>query len=417
MRILFIVPYVPTLIRTRPYNLLRTLARRGHSLTLATLWETPREHAALAALADENVEVLAAPLPRWRSAVNSLYALSSHLPLQARYCWQPALAAQLAQRLSTPGVKFDVIHVEHLRGAEYGRWVQRRPLGQRPPLIWDSVDCISLLFAQTARHSRSRLGRWMARLELHRTRRYEGEAVQSFDGVLATSDRDAAALEQLAAELAGTSAGPTHRVQTLPNGVDTDYFYPAREPVTASRVVFSGKMSYHANVSAALTLVSDIMPHVWTKNPEVEVVLAGSAPPREVRALASRFAPRVTVTGHVADLRPHLQAAALAAAPIPYGAGIQNKVLEAMACGVPVVASPQASSAIAARPGSELWVAESPEAFATQILHLLSDPALRQALGAAGRQYVETHHRWDRIVGHLEALYDSSIARAHQRAT
>ncbi len=408
MRLLFVVPYAPTLIRTRPYNLLRSLAQRGHALTLATLWETEAERAALDALAGQGLEVLAAPLTRPRTLLNAAGALASRQPLQARYCWQPALAQRLAERLQQPGPAFDLVHVEHLRGAEYGRWIQQhlRTNGQAAPVVWDSVDCISLLFEQTARHSLSRLGRWVARLELSRTRRYEGASVRAFAGVLATSPRDAAALAGLAG---GAEQAP--RVRVLPNGVDSNYFVPPEQPAHETRVVLTGKMSYHANVTAALRLVNEIMPHVWRQSPDVQVVIAGSAPPRAVRQLASE---RVRVTGFVPDLRPHLQAATVAAAPIPYGAGIQNKVLEAMACGLPVVASPQASSALEARPGEELWVASEPAEFAAALVRLLADPALRQRLGQAGRQYVVRRHRWDGIVGDLERMYDDFISAAHQ---
>jgi glycosyltransferase involved in cell wall biosynthesis len=188
--------------------------------------------------------------------------------------------------------------------------------------------------------------------------------------------------------------------------VDTAYFCPAAEPATAPQVVLTGKMSYHANVTAAMQLVDDIMPRVWQRRPDVEVVIAGSAPARGVRQLARRHAPRVRVTGYVPDLRPYLRAAAVAAAPLAYGAGIQNKVLEAMACATPVVASPQASAALRARPGTDIWLADEPADFAQALLHLLDQPATRRALGAAGRAYVVAHHQWDHIVRDLEGYYD-----------
>jgi glycosyltransferase involved in cell wall biosynthesis len=411
VRLLVVIPYAPTLIRTRPYNLVRGLARRGHALTLATLWENEREQAALDALADDGIEIVAAPLRRARTAVNALTALAAGQPLQARYCWQPELVRALAQRVAQPGAPFDLVHVEHLRGAEYGRWLQRAS-GTPLPVVWDSVDCISLLFEQAAQHSRSRPGRWMARLELPRTRRYEGEAVRAFDAALATSARDAAALDELRRSAGPAPGRAAARVRTLPNGVDSDYFVPGERADGPPRVVLSGKMSYHANVTAALTLVNDIMPRVWAQRPEVEVVLAGSAPARAVRHLAERHPGRVRVTGYVADLRPHLQGATVAAAPIPYGAGIQNKVLEAMACGLPVVASPQAGSALQARPGIDLLMAGEPADFAAALLKLLGDPALRRALGEAGRQYAVAHHRWERIVGDLEAIYADVVRQA-----
>ena len=413
MNLLFVVPYVPTLIRTRPYNLLRALAQRGHRLTLATLWQSEAERAELASLAKLGIEIVGAPLTRTRTYQNAVAALAAGQPLQARYCWQPALAARLAQVAPT----CDLVHVEHLRGAEYGRWLQRlTSQAARPtPVVWDSVDCISLLFEQTALHSLSRLSRWMARLELPRTRRYEGSAVRAFAAVLATSARDAAALAALGEACQEPGAAPG-TVKVLPNGVDSDYFVPPPALTDVPRVVLTGKMSYHANITAALTLVNEIMPHVWRERPDVQVVLAGSAPTRAVRQLAAQHAPRVRVTGHVADLRPYLQAAAVAAAPIPYGAGVQNKVLEAMACGLPVVASPQASSALQAQAGTELWVASEPVEFAAALLRLLAQPALRRQLGAAARQYAVRHHRWDRIVGALEGVYDDLIGTTNQQA-
>jgi glycosyltransferase involved in cell wall biosynthesis len=165
-------------------------------------------------------------------------------------------------------------------------------------------------------------------------------------------------------------------------------------------------MSYHANVTAAIHLLDDIMPLVWAEAPECRVVIAGSAPPRPVQALAETHPGRVSVTGFVADLRPYLQQATVAVAPISYGAGIQNKVLEALATATPMIASPQAVSALSVRSDVELLVAGTPAAFAEAILRLLREPALGQRLGAAGYRYVTQHHHWPAIAGQLETTYD-----------
>lgn len=421
MRILFVVPYAPTLIRTRPYNLLRALSARGHALTLATVWETEPERQALAAFAETGVCLLARPLTRAQLARNAVQALLGPNPLQSRYCWAPALAHLIAETLASAPEPFDVVHVEHLRGADYGLHAQQqlRRLGYRTPVIWDSVDCISLLFEQTARFSRSRVGRLMAHFELPRTRRYEAALARRFEAVLATSPRDGAALEALSRRpnrsrlSAGARPGPA-RVAVLPNGVDSDYFHvvPRRERQGAEQVILTGKMSYHANVTAALHLVNHIMPRVWERRPTAQVVIAGSAPPPAVRVLAARHAPRVLVTGYVPDLRPFLASAAVAVAPVTYGAGIQNKTLEAMASGLPVVASPQANSALQARAGHDLLVADTDERFADFIVQLLETPILREQVGLAGREYVVKYHRWDGIASQLESVYHQCLAVA-----
>ena len=423
MKILFIVPYAPTLIRTRPHNLLRSLVRRGHRVTLATLWETEAERQVLADLSRTGIQVVCERLDRLRIAQNAVGGLPRSAPLQAVYCWEPNLARAISRLVSTLADPFDIVHVEHLRGAEYGRRAYQalRRAGHPTPVVWDSVDCISLLFEQAARYSRSRFGRWMTRFELPRTRRYEGAAVRFFGKVLATSPKDQLALEALAAygtlpPSNGRPPADAGRVTVLPNGVDVDYFAPNRSAFASGHIVFTGKMSYHANMTAALHLLRDIMPLVWQRLPLAKVVIAGSGPAREIRDEAVRHGPRVTVTGYVPDLRPFLQSAIVAVAPVRYGAGIQNKVLEAMACGVPVVASAQASSALQAQPGRDLLVAETAEGFAAKIVELLEGQSRRTQLGEAGRQYVLRQHQWDQIAADLEQYYCAMLLQANHLA-
>ena len=98
----------------------------------------------------------------------------------------------------------------------------------------------------------------------------------------------------------------------------------------------------------------------------------------------------------------------MSVAPLVYGAGIQNKVLESMACGTPVVAAPGAVAALQAEPGKHYLTAAGADEFANQTLRLLNDPAERSALGAAGRAYVVQNHHWDRITEQLEEVYRCS---------
>lgn len=413
MHILYIVPYTPTPIRTRPYHLLRGLVARGHRVTLATLWQSDAEHAALADWQQLGVEVIAAPLSKSRAAWNSLMAFPAGIPMQANYCWQPELAQALQARMTTAPP--DVIHSEHLRGVRYGLLL--RPLAQRQPatpLVWDAVDSISHLFQQASQHSRSRQSRWLTRLELGRTRRYEGWLVGQFQRVLVTSPID----RQAFIGLAGLpSSGSTDPLTILPNGVDLTYFHPVdlnQVRRDAATIVLSGKMSYHANISAALHLLQEIMPLVWRQRPDTLVWIVGKDPPAHLRQLANANPAHVTVTGEVPDVRPYLQRATLAVAPVLYGAGIQNKVLEALACGAPVIASRQAVSALAGQPAQALVVADSGAAMAEAIVHLLAAPARRAELGQAGRAYVEQYHDWNAAAAQLEAIYAELIRQARR---
>ncbi len=401
MRLLFVCPYAPSPIRTRPHHLLRHLAQRGHDITLATVWESAEERRALADLERSGIQPLAVPLSRGRIAANLLSAALGGDPLQARYSWQPELARRIRQRLQHRPV--DLVHIEHLRGAIYGRLLRRAPgqTGDEVPVLWDSVDCITSLFEQAAASSASHFGRWVTRLELVRTRRYETRALTCFDRILVTSRTDQRALQELHASNGLARDG--NPIQVLTNGVDLEYFRPDDEPRSADTLVFTGKMSYHANITAAIRLVREIMPKVWERRPQVKVWLVGKNPARQVRRLQSPDG-LVQVFGSVPDLRPYLRGATLAVAPIAYGAGIQNKVIEAMACATPVVATPQAAAGLEHLRADAVCIADG-NRFAGVVLELLSHPERRTQMGQKGRQYVEEHHDWTDVAARLEEVY------------
>jgi hypothetical protein len=173
LRILFVVPYVPTLIRVRPFNLIRSLHRAGHQITLLTFFSNECERQDANELSAYCIQVVALPLARLRSIWNCLRAVPSITPLQAAYCWQPAGATALESLLRGDNPAFDIVHVEHLRGVRYALYAQDRKR-QNVPVVWDSVDCISLLFRQASSESNSLVSRLLSRLELGRTEKYEG---------------------------------------------------------------------------------------------------------------------------------------------------------------------------------------------------------------------------------------------------
>lgn len=404
MNILFVVPYVPNLVRVRPYNLIKHLAARGNQVTVLTVWSSAQEQADLAHLRHICHEVHAVSMPVWHSLVNSLLALPSRRkPLQSVYSWKPQLVAHLNGQ--SP---YDVVHVEHLRGSRYGLHLRHHT---QLPVVWDSVDCITHLFRQAASQSKNVTGRLRSWLDLERTAWYEGWLLDKFHHVLVTSPVDREAL--LSLKHNGSQPAP---ISVLGNGVDVDHFSPnpsvEREPAT---LVISGKMSYHANVTMTLHLVREIMPAVWQQQPEARLLIVGKDPTREIQALAEN--PNITVTGTVASLPPYLQRATIAVAPITYGAGMQNKILEAMSCGTPVVTTPQAVSSLSLEPGRDLVVADTPEKYAQAILDLLAQPQRQAELSRNGRCYVEQYHHWPNVAARLETIYREAIALPIQHAT
>lgn len=400
MRILFVTPYLPGLVRVRPYQFILGLARRGHEITLLTLTDGRDEWGAREAMRAVGVQLIVHRLPRWRPVWNSLRNLGARRAFQAQYASDPAFTRRALQ-LSTG---MDVAHIEHLRAASVAYPLQREAkLALGAPVVWDSVDCISRLLRQAAEHSTSWFGRIAARLDLRRTTEAERLLACAFDRVLVTTEVDCQALAAL--------GGPEARLAVVPNGVDTAYFRPEpAQPRESATLVVSGKMSYHANITMVQRLVERILPRVWQNRPEVRLVITGHHPPRVVRQYSAD--PRIAVTGSVPDMRPYLQGATLAVAPLTYGVGVQNKALEAMACGAPLVASPEAVAGLHSAAHDACCIAADDDAFAGAILNLLAAPDRRAALSVAGRAYVETHHQWATSIRYLESIYEE-VRRAH----
>lgn len=402
MKILFIVPYVPNLVRVRPYNLIRYLVRQGHSVTLATLYSTNQEKNELEHLKNIVDQIIALPLPVSRSFLNVAQAVLSRDPLQTAYCWNPQLQHLIHHQLTDAKIPFDVVHIEHLRGVRYGLAIKEVARKMKTPLIWDSVDNITYLFKQSSVQSKRLINRWITRFELGRTARFETWVVDQFERVLVTSPNDRQAFIEL-----NPSQKSQERIKVLPNGVDLEYFTPdaqiMRRPDT---LVVTGKMSYHANVTMVMSFVQDILPLVWQSKPDVRLQIVGKDPPTQLQALNKD--PRIEVTGTVPDVRPYLRQATIAVAPVPYGAGIQNKVLEAMACATPVISSSQAIAALTVEPDTEILVSDQPEVFAQKIVNLLDDSQLRTQIGKGGLEYVRRCHNWNSIVSDLVETYHVS---------
>lgn len=394
MRVLFVSPYIPSLVRIRPYQWIRTLHRLGHSVHLIAV--RPPEDRWLTSVPVQEwcASVTLFPLDRGSTLRNAVAAVPRGVPLQAAYSHHPVAEAAVAAAAR----ECDVVHVEHLRGVVLADAVRDTPR------VLDAVDSIASLFEQARTRAASWKHRLMASADVGRTRRYEGKLADRFDRVIVSSPRDASAFQALSQPAAAD------RIVTIPNGVDTEYWQPAAVASTYSppTILFSGKMSYHANETAAVRLVQRVMPLVWRELPNVNVVLAGLDPGPAVQALAADS--RVTVTGYEPDLRPRFAAASLVVAPLEYGVGIQNKVLEAMSAGLPVVASRVACEGIDAVDGQDLLAADTDQQLAAHTIGVLVRPALRSQLAAHGRRYVTVNHDWVTLGRRLVSAYQDACA-------
>jgi polysaccharide biosynthesis protein PslH len=386
VRILFVVgraPYPPLRgDQVRAWHQLRVLSRTHAVSVLVLEREDP---AAAAALAELGVRVAWSPSSAAARALRVVRHAASPLPLQAALYDLEAHRRALARML--PG-GFDVVHVQLVRLAPV------LPALGRVPYVVDLVDALSQNIARRAERDRGPT-RALWRREARRLRACEARVIARAGHAVVVSDADREAL----------GGGP--RLSTVPNGVDGARFAFDGGARANADVVFTGNLGYFANADAAAWFAREAFPRVRARQPAARFLIAGARPSRAVRVLGRL--PGVTVLGPVEDMAAVLRAARVAVAPLRSGSGQQSKVLEAMACGTPVVASPLALAGIAAVDGRDLLVGAGAETTADAVLKLLSENDLARTLAAAGRRLVERTYTWESSAALLEAAYDRAV--------
>jgi polysaccharide biosynthesis protein PslH len=364
--------------KLRIYHQLRELSAQ-HEVLLFCLSEQPvkpAHRAVLEALCQEvRVYQLGKPGLLWQL----LRSLLSRLPVQATFFYRPRWHRALKSWVAAE--QPDHAYVQLLRMAEYARDL---PL----PTTLDYMDCFSIGMERRSASSPPWLA-WFFRLEARKLRRYERRLACLFTHHTIISAQDRAQLD-LPADC---------EVHIIPNGIDTHFFQPQTAAPADHELVFIGNLGYAPNVEAARVLGREIMPLLPTT---YRLLLAGARPTAAVRQLA--HSPRVTVFGWVEDIRDAYSRGRIFVAPLFTGSGQQNKILEAMAMGIPCITTPLVNNAIGAREGEEVLLASNPAEFARQIERLQADEALYVRLQTQARRLVETQFSWQEATQRLSQL-------------
>lgn len=331
------------------------------------------------------------PLSKQRRNLNllrvSTYDFPFHLPQlfcqEIRRCIQDLLTTET----------FDVIYLQMVKAVLYV------PEGHIVPVVVDFVDAWSLNLARQAREQN-----WLKaafyRLQSWRMAHYERKVTAQVHHTIVSSTTDQKAI------------GSFPNLSVVPNGVQ----YPDLPIVYAENaerltVVFVGNMSHPPNITAVSYFALAIFPMLRSRIPQSEFIVIGpNAPEKLVRKCAQEG---VKFLGFVPDLKEYLAQATVSIAPMRSGSGIQNKVLEAMAAGIPVVATTVGLGGLQAVPGKHLLVADTPDDFTDAILRIFDDRSLRQDLVTHARQLIKDCYTWDASVKTLDAIFQDAIAQVH----
>ena len=388
------LPYPPNKgDKVRSYHLLKHLAAR-HRVFLGTFIDDPQDEAYVDKLPEFCADMHIARISPHTAKIRSLSGLLSNEALTLPYYRNAGLQAWVERTLREQ--KIDAAVVFSSAMAQYVQGV--------PDLctLVDFVDMDSAKWTQYAPNHRWPLS-WLYEREGHRLLAFEREVAQRATHSFFVTENETELFFRSAPESKG-------RVDAMCNGVDAEFFSPVHafaSPFKADEVplVFTGAMDYWPNIDAVTWFSTEILPQMLQSRPELKFYIVGRSPTPAVMSLAGDH---VVVTGTVDDVRPYLQHASVVVAPLRLARGIQNKVLEAMAMGVPVVASKECAEPVDAIPGRDFLTAGTADDYQHQIESVLQSFDRADAMGKAARAQVLARYSWDahlsKIDRHLEVV-------------
>jgi sugar transferase (PEP-CTERM/EpsH1 system associated) len=387
MHILFLssrLPYPPDRgDRLRLYNIIKKLSCSHHDLYLISFIEGKSDNNQLPNLRRYFKQITVELLPPYKSYLNAARSIFSRMPLQIAY-YQSKNMQKLVD-LFLRQHQIDLIYVHLFRMAPYVEDCRN---------IYKTLDLTDVVSGHLERSLpfRSWLDRQLYSIEWRRIRSYEKMISEKFDECWVISETEAKLL---------SSFSSANNVKIIPNGVDFYYFTPV-EAEKKCQLIFVGYLKSAYNVDAILFFSKHIFPLVKKVIPDVNFCIVGTNPHHRIRNLAT--VEGIKVKGFVEDLGGILNSSKVFVAPFRFCSGIQNKILEAMAAGLPVVCTTIAAEGINAGPNEGLLVANDPKEFSEYLIDLLRNDQKRKELGCSARQFVQKHYSWDYAVQRINEI-------------
>jgi glycosyltransferase involved in cell wall biosynthesis len=362
------------------WYLAKELKKAGHTLDLLALaqfesdWQTLEQYQVFF----RQIELFQ---EKKRRPLDFVKRLLFHYPKTASQAWHPELWQAIEKRLSEEN--YDAIQLlGGIQVYEYAHLLRDKPTVITP---YESYSLYLKRLIQERGGSRFPISRFI-------TRRFESFMFSPFGRTIVLTEEDKA-------ELLGIN--PRLNIEVIPNGIDLDYFDARQEQRQEATLLFVGNYEYFPNVDAALILANQILAEVRRKIPNARLQVVGNAPPPDILALASES---IEVTGRVPDIRPYYAQASVFVSPLRIGAGIKNKLLEAMAMRLPIVASPLSIEGIAGKDGEDFLVSEI-DTMAETVVKLLQNKELQARLSAKSRMLIEDRYNWQMVAEAYSKLY------------
>jgi sugar transferase (PEP-CTERM/EpsH1 system associated) len=379
------LPYAPNRgDRLRAYHELRIL-RETTDVHVIALTHGAEEESHAPEMAGVAASVATARVAPLRNYLLGVATLTTATPLTFSLLDSPEIRPRIAEVVARHAPDVVLWYCSSM-----ARFALEPPLA-RLPLVVDMVDADSAKWRSMADRQRGPLS-WVYAREARCLRAAERRQMDRAFATICVNEREAVLLRDV---------NPGARVGVVPNGIDLEGFASTGPPTASPTVVFTGIMDYAPNCEGAAWLAKEVWPGVRARVPDARLQIVGAHPTKAVLALAEA-SQGIEVTGAVADIRPYLWRGAVAAAPLHTARGVQNKVLEAVAAGLPAVVTPAVMEGVPPEVRPACLVAGDGPGFAAHLLALLgATPAERRALSSRASL---TSLRWEERLKDLPVL-------------
>ncbi|MFK8044431.1 MAG: glycosyltransferase [Crocinitomicaceae bacterium] len=313
-------------------------------------------------------------LNRWVQYWRLFLALFSHKPFQIHYFYQKKIAKKISRQIEALQPNF--IYCQLIRVAEYVKDIHHISK------TLDYMDALSVGMARQASINKG-LRKYAMNVEGDRLKQYENRIFDYFNHHTIISEQD----KQLVSHTANYS------IHVVPNGIDESFLNCELNCETEYDLVFVGNLNYAPNIDSCLYIIDELLPALKLNHPEIQVLLAGTSPSQKILDRAENYK-NITISGWVDDIRTCYLSSKICIAPLFIGTGLQNKLLESMALGIPCVTTDLANNALKAKSDSEILLANSLEEFKLKIDLLLSDTKLYNDISKSGKLFVKSKFNW-----------------------
>ncbi len=382
--------------KIRPFNMIRHLTQSGHEVTVCSLARSAEEAREAQGIAQHCASFEMGHVKERLQMARMIVRLPVLTPSSMGYFYSTELDQRIQKLLKNQ--RWDLIFVHCSSVAQYVENVTD------VPKILDFGDMDSQKWIEYANYKPFPLSLGY-RYEGAKMLAAEKRLTRHFDLCTATTRAEWETLN---------SYGQKVDTDWFPNGVDADFFCPSTDAYDAQTISFIGRMDYYPNQECMTRFCKEIWPLLKLRKPNLKLLIVGADPSPEMIKLG-QF-PGVTVTGSVPDVRPYIRGSALMVAPLNIARGTQNKILEAMAMGVPVVTSTIAAGGVDAESVTHFLVADSPQDYARAILLIIDNPSERERLAVSGRARMLSHHAWPKSMQRLDKIIVRGIENFKEKS-